>query len=288
MNEYNNEIFTSIIKKNTPILKKHITLKQNTKPIYTLDQIIEMMNLKKNISINPIQNTLNIIMEEPEPKIDYHLQILHFIHYYDFSNTHFDISWPLNDQCILNFIRHTNINVKDKWYYKSNNNYIIVNDIQQFINENIINFEEYLENDRIIKDIINQLQPILGEYNLTFIDIKWDLSIGTINTEDYNVFLNIVIDRFNTKKISVTFDNKTIVYNNITLIEFINKNIDQIKIFKQEINKYNSNKQILNNEKIQQEENKLKIEIGLRNLHLDEKLKQYNDIIKQKKILVFL
>lgn len=276
------------IKKKTPILKKHVTLKQNTKLIYfTLDQIIEMMNKNLDKKI-----TLTTIIEEPcidldpicidvgkKHKIDYHLQILHFIHSYDYSDKHFSLSWPLNNQCVFTFIRHYNF---DQWYYKSLDNTIIVYNVQQFIDDNINNFKVYLENDKLIKDLIKQLQPILGQYYTSFIDIRWCLSI------DNDVKVKIVIDRFNINNIKVTFKNKTTVHNNITLITFINKNLDKINIFKQEIDKYNSNQQILNNEKIHQEKNQLKIEKDLRNLHLDEKIKEYNNTIKQKKMLVLL
>ena len=215
------------------------------------------------------------------PKIDYHLQILHFIHHCSCSNNTFNMSWPISDNFILYFVRHHNINIKDKWYYKYKYTYNTITNIQQFINENTTNFEKYIANYQITNDLIKQLQPILGEYYLTFIEIGWCLSISKKNYTDYKVFLKIVIDRFNVTNINVTFNNITTIYNHITLIEFINKHLDNITSFKQDIVKYNLNTQILNKENKKQAKIQLNIEKDFNNSQLDEKLSQYNNTIKK-------
>lgn len=92
MNDLDNNFITTI-KKKKPSFNKQVDkttsynlipkpkiTKHKTKS-FSLDEIIEMINKDpiKTFSIKSKRVVLNKIIEEPEPKIDYHLQLLHFI-----------------------------------------------------------------------------------------------------------------------------------------------------------------------------------------------------------------
>lgn len=273
-----------VIKKKTPILKKFVdrTLKtkpqnlKNPKKSFLLDEIIEMLYEEpvKKFSITPNRVVLNTIIEELEPKIDYHLQITHFIHFCSYSDKSFKMSWPFGENSLLTFIRSFDIKIKDQWYV----NKTIIKDVQQFIDDNTKNLQIYLENHKLTQETIKQLQPILGDYYVTFTEIGW----GFI--KDTTVLLKVVIDKFNINNTQVTFgDDVTIHNNNITLMEFINENLDKITTFKKQVYEYNLNKQILLEEKIKINNSALKIQKWWKNLQLDKKIKQHNNTIKQKK-----
>lgn len=296
MNESENEndTFITTIKKKTPKFNKSVDsnytlikkpLKKSKKTHFSLDEILKMMNqdFSEKFKIAPIFKPLNKIIEEPEPKIDYYLQIKQYVHSCSVSNVGFHMSWPFGNNCIFTFIRHNNTFIKDNWFYEKDHCVNIIRDPQQFINDHINDFEAYLENNKIMNDTILQLQPILGEYYITFVEIGWGLSIGKKNTSDYNVFLKIVIDRFNINNTIVTFDGKTNVHDNISLIKFVNENLDKITTFKQQVVEYNLNKQKESQQKRKQDLIQLEIEKDLQNLHLEEKLKEYESTIKQKK-----
>lgn len=281
-----NDNLISIIKKKKPVYKKQVNVNYKLKPKikaktkqkhFSFDNIVEMINQDYIKKFQPKLKHLDKIVEEPELKIDYHLSLSHFVHSVSNCSNSFNMSWPFGDNCILTFIRNHNKFIKDKWYYKTKNVVSIIKNPQQFINDHINDLEVFLENNKIINNIITQLQPILGEYYLTSAEIGWGLSIGN------NIFLKIVIDRFNFNNIQVTFDNKTNTHNNTSLIKFINENLDKITIFKQEIVKYNLNKKAESEEKRKQDLVQLKIEKDLENLQLEEKIKEYDSTIKQKK-----
>jgi hypothetical protein len=290
-----NENFITTIKKKTPNFKKQvdkITYKLNKIKLNTeINKSIPFNKLLEMVKIGPIIKfktmpkfeKLNKVIEEPEPKINYHLQLVHFDHYYSPTDNGYNMSWKFGNDCTLIFKRHTSNNVKDKWFLKSFNidkmryDISIIYNVEQFINDHINEFKFYIENDKITNNIIKQLQLILGNNYLTSYEIGWCLSI------DKNIFLKVVIDRFNINNIQVTFNNDVIVHNNVTLMKFINDNLDKITKFKQEIVEFNLNKQILLKEKREQHFVQLKIEKELHKLQLDEKLKEYNNTIKQKK-----
>lgn len=278
-----NDNLIPIIKKKTPVYKNvNYKLKQKIKlkikqNHFSFDEIVEMINKDYIKKSQPKFKHLDKIVEEPEPKIDYHLSLSHFVHSFSNCSNSFNMSWSFGDNCSLTLIRNNNDFIQDKWYYKTKGVFSIIKNPQQFIDNHINDLEVFLENNKIINNTITQLQPILGEYYLTSVEIGWVLSIGK------NVFLKIVIDRFNLNNIQVTFDNKTNTQDNISLVKFVNENLDKITTFKQEIVEYNLNKKRESEEKRKQDLIQSKIEKDLQNLHLEEKLKEYESTIKQKK-----
>jgi hypothetical protein len=287
MNEQENDTFITTIKKKTPKFNKSVDsnyklikpIKQKNKKHFSFDEIIKMVEAGPIINFKPTQKrtVLDKIVEEPEPKIDYHLQIKQYVHSCSISNVGFRLSWPFGNNCMFTLIRHNATFIKDHWYYEKDRCSNIIRDPQQFINDHINDFEAYMLNYKITNDTITQLEPILGEYYLTFIEIGWGLSIGDDN------FLKIVIDRFNINNTTVTFDGKTCVHDNVSLLKFVNENLDKITTFKQKIVEYNLNKQKESKEKRIQDLIQTNIENDLRNLQLEEKLKEYDSTIKQKK-----
>lgn len=279
-----NDTFITTIKKKTLKFNKSVDsnyklIKPKNKKHISFDEIIKMVEIGPIINFKPSQKRtiLKKIVEEPEPKIDYHLQIEHFVHSCSISNVGFSMSWSFGNNCTFTLIRHNITLIKDNWYYEKDRCVNIIRDPQQFINDHINDFEVYLKNYKITNDIISQLQPILGEYYLTFIEIGWSLSIGN------DSFLKIVIDRFNINNTIVTFEGNVSVHDNVSLLKFVNKNLDKITTFKQKVVEFNLNKLKENKEKRKQDLIQTNIENNLRNLQLEEKLKEYDSTIKQKK-----
>ena len=261
---------------------KKIKTKNNKKKKYfSLDEMIEMIESRnKPTRLTTIKEELiepKKLENAPDITPDITpdtLNISHFIHSSSYVGNLIIKKWYfLKDkkECVLHYETFYNKSINDRWYY--NNAVVLQKNLNVFIKDNRVYLQTQLDTYNSILCTINIISCILGDPYITHIEVGW--SLQKTQEQKNNLFLKIILDRFNINNCLVFYKEQTEIMTNKKLLEFVKENTQFFKELKDEIKIFNSIKFLELQEKNKQLLIQKTIDDELINIELKNKLKQY-------------